>query len=207
MNLSPDGGVTPAPRRSGNLDAIAPAYNSGMRFDGDIDIPVIDWRHYLEHQLDMHHSHQSFATRRRLAARARRRGQPGDLVHRCAARRVALRPDARGVRGDRRVDGEHARASRGSAWRATSRRARSTAASTRTAARSRPATTSGTASSTTTPPGACTQVFPIYSSSRSVAGGPIEGGIFKCGLQTVDAAISAGEYGDLGAERRRARRG
>ena len=66
MNLSPDGGVTPAPRRSGNLDAIAAAYNVGMRFDGDIDIPVIDWRHYLEHQLDMHHSYQSFATRRRL---------------------------------------------------------------------------------------------------------------------------------------------
>ena len=73
MNLSPDGGVTPAPRRSGNLDAIAAAYNSGMRFDGDIDIPVIDWRHYLEHQLDMHHSYQSFATRRRLQLASRRR--------------------------------------------------------------------------------------------------------------------------------------
>jgi hypothetical protein len=66
MRLSPDGGVTPAPRRSGNLAAIQAAYQSGMRFDGHIDIPVIDWRHYLEEQLDMHHSHQSFATRRRL---------------------------------------------------------------------------------------------------------------------------------------------
>ena len=66
MNLSPDGGVTPAPRRHGSLEAMNAAYESGMRFDGDIDIPVIDWRHYLEEQLDMHHSHQSFATRRRL---------------------------------------------------------------------------------------------------------------------------------------------
>ena len=45
------------------------------------------------------------------------------------------------------------------------------------------------------PPGACTAVFPLYSNSRRVAGGPPEGGIFKCGLQSVGAAISAGVYG------------
>ena len=45
------------------------------------------------------------------------------------------------------------------------------------------------------PPGACTQPFPLYSNSRRVAGGPFEGGIFKCALQTVDAAIAAGVYG------------
>ena len=28
-----------------------------------------------------------------------------------------------------------------------------------------------------------------------MAGGPIEGGIFKCGLKSVDEAISAGDYG------------
>ena len=37
-----------------------------MVFRGKLDIPVIDWRHYLEHRLDMHHTHQSFATRQRL---------------------------------------------------------------------------------------------------------------------------------------------
>jgi hypothetical protein len=37
-----------------------------MVFDGDIDIPIIDWRHYLEDELDMHHSHQSFAARQRM---------------------------------------------------------------------------------------------------------------------------------------------
>jgi hypothetical protein len=65
INLSPDGGITPAPRRSGDITAIQAVYESGMRFDGDIDIPMIDWRHYLEEELDMHHSHQSFATRSR----------------------------------------------------------------------------------------------------------------------------------------------
>jgi hypothetical protein len=28
-----------------------------------------------------------------------------------------------------------------------------------------------------------------------VAGGPIQGGVFKCGLQSVDAAIANGVYG------------
>ncbi len=66
MSLSPDGGATPAPRREGDLDAIAAAYDSGMVFKGKLEIPIIDWRHYREHELNMHHTHQSFATRQRL---------------------------------------------------------------------------------------------------------------------------------------------
>ena len=66
MTLSPDGGVTPAARKSGNLDAMHAAYTSGIVFRGKIDIPTIDWRHYLEDALDMHNSHQSFASRQRM---------------------------------------------------------------------------------------------------------------------------------------------
>ena len=35
--------------REGSLEAMRAAYDSGLVFRGDIDIPVIDWRHYLEH--------------------------------------------------------------------------------------------------------------------------------------------------------------
>ena len=42
------------------------AYEKGLYFDGDIDIPIIDWRPYLEEVLDMHNSHQSFASRQRM---------------------------------------------------------------------------------------------------------------------------------------------
>ena len=45
------------------------------------------------------------------------------------------------------------------------------------------------------PAGTCTQEFQIHRSSRIVAGGPIEGGIFQCGLKSVDQAISDGDYG------------
>jgi hypothetical protein len=66
MSLSPDGGATPAARREGDREAGYAAYRSGMVFRGKIDIPLIDWRHYLEHRLDMHDSHQSFASRQRM---------------------------------------------------------------------------------------------------------------------------------------------
>jgi hypothetical protein len=44
------------------------------------------------------------------------------------------------------------------------------------------------------PAGACTQLFPPFATSRIVAGGPIEGGIFKCHLQPVQAALARGVY-------------
>ena len=52
--------------REGDRKAQHAAYESGLVFRGKLDIPVIDWRHYLEPFLDMHNSHQSFASRQRL---------------------------------------------------------------------------------------------------------------------------------------------
>jgi hypothetical protein len=70
----------PAPRTQGDLEAMQAAYESGLVFMGNIDIPIIDWRHYLEERLDMHNSHQSFASRQRIAMRVIR--TTGDLVYR-----------------------------------------------------------------------------------------------------------------------------
>lgn len=44
------------------------------------------------------------------------------------------------------------------------------------------------------PDGPCTQRFPIYSTSRIVAGAPIEGGIYKCALKPVERAVREGLY-------------
>jgi Tannase-like family of unknown function (DUF6351) len=193
IRLSPDGGVTPAPRRSGSIEAINAAYEVGMRFDGNIDIPVIDWRHYLEEQLDMHHSHQSFATRRRLQLA---RGNADNQVIWFTDARPAVAfdqtPEAFEVI-DEWMANLHAHPELGVAGNRPPR------------AVDRCFTTAGQEIAAgddvwngildNEPPGVCTQAFPIYSSSRRVAGGPIEGGIFKCGLQSVDAAIAAGAYG------------
>ena len=107
------------------------AYREGLYFDGDIDIPIIDWRPYLEEVLDMHNSHQSFASRQRMLDHDGRASN--QVIWFSAAGR---RPDARGVPRDGRVDA------------LTGRRPpmRSTAASRRRAPRSRVAQAPGTGS-------------------------------------------------------------
>ena len=67
MILSPDDtGLEPARRNVANPDAVQAAYSHGLVFTGNLDIPIIDWRHYLERELDMHNAHQSFASRQRM---------------------------------------------------------------------------------------------------------------------------------------------
>src|SRR5204862_7310352 len=66
--------ANPAPRRSGDLGAMHAAYRSGHVFTGGLDIPVIDLRQYLEPELDMHHSRQSFSARARLQSHPEGRG-------------------------------------------------------------------------------------------------------------------------------------
>jgi hypothetical protein len=46
------------------------------------------------------------------------------------------------------------------------------------------------------PTGACTRMFPIHGTSRTVAGGPCEGDVYACALQPVDRAIARGVYDD-----------
>ena len=38
-------------------------------------------------------------------------------------------------------------------------------------------------------------LFPVYGTSRIVAGGPFKGSIFKCDLKSVGKAIADGDYG------------
>ena len=194
MQLSPDGGVTPAARREGNREAGYAAYRSGMVFRGKLDIPVIDWRNYLEHRLDMHNSHQSFAARQRLL------NYDGD-----ASNQLIWFTDARPGAAqfnqtsqaflvlDRWI--ENIKANPG----------KSIAENKPADAKDACFATNGTLIATgddvwdgildDDPAGVCTQAFPIYSTSRIVAGGPIEGGVFKCALQPVERALAHGLYG------------
>jgi len=193
MNLSPDGGATPALRREGNLQAMHAAYRSGMVFVGRTDIPIIDWRNYLEESLNMHNSHQSFASRQRML------NEDGD-----ASNQVIWFTDARpAVAFDQTpmaiqvMDG----------WLGNIRTHPGL-----TVAQNKPAAavdscfaTNGTLIAAgdhvwngildNQPAGACTQAFPIHETSRIVAGGPIEGGVFKCYLKPVEWAIAQGLYG------------
>ena len=56
----------PATRHNGNINAMQAAYRSGQVFIGDVQVPIIDARHYLENELDMHHMSASFYSRLRI---------------------------------------------------------------------------------------------------------------------------------------------
>jgi hypothetical protein len=170
------------------------AYEAGLVFRGDIDIPIIDWRHYLEEQLDMHNSHQSFAARQRIRdARGNSDNQviwftdvAGDAEFDQTPQALEvidewmtniLNDPAAGVSGnrpaqavDRCFDADGNEIAAGDdVW-------------------------SGILDDG--PLGACAEHFPIYGTSRIVAGGPFKGSIFKCHLKSVADAIADGYYGD-----------
>jgi hypothetical protein len=185
---------TPAPRTHGDMDAIKAMYNSGLVFKGKTDIPTIDWHPYLEHKLNMHNVHQSFAIRKRIQSRmgnadhqaiwfTETRGAASDFdqvpmalevidewmsnIRANPGRSVAANRPARGV--DSCFDKDGVLMAKGSGvWDGVL---------------------------DTKPKGACTQAFPMYSTSRIVSGGPIEGGNFKCALKPVSKALTDGTYG------------
>lgn len=204
MRLSPDGGATPAPRTTGDRIAIGAAGSSGLVFRGDIDIPIIDWRHYLEDQLDMHNSHQSFAARQRMREHDRNAGN--QVVWFTDARPVVAfdqTPEALTV-----ID-EWMANIRNQPWRGVVGNKPALAVD-------RCFTTTGAEIARgdhvwdgildSQPAGACTTAFPLYGTSRTVAGGPLKGGVYACQRQPVAAAIGRGTYGSwlpTAAERQR----
>jgi len=191
MRLSPDGGVTPAPRREGDISAMNAAYNHGLYFDGDIDIPLIDQRDYLEEELNMHNSHQSFVSRRRML------DHDGD-----ASNQVIW---FIGPNPQRDIAAEALQVI--DQWLANIRQHPDL-----TVAQNKPAdatdrcfTSQGAEIARgahawdgildNNPAGDCTKAFPPHSTSRIVAGSPFRGGVYKCQLQSVDDAIARGLYG------------
>lgn len=203
MRLSPDGNL-PAPRTQGDLIAINAAYQSGMVFDGQLDIPVIDWRHYLEEVLDMHNSHQSFSARQRI--RNRMGHSDNQVIWFTDARPTILDdPEEPEPRDD--FDQTWMALEVLHEWLMNIR-----ANPQRSIGENRPAAAVDSCFNTQgeliaagadvwdgilddRALGVCTQQFPTYTTSRMVAGGPIEGSIFKCALKPVATALSDGTYG------------
>lgn len=207
MTLSNDPDV-PAPRTQGDMQAIEASYTSGMVFDGELNIPVIDWRHYLEEVLDMHNSHQSFAARQRIINRM---GHADNQViwftdGRPTTFDTDRDPDGRGRPSDD-YDQTWEALEVLDEWVLNIRNNphKSIAENRPTGAVDSCFDSDGQSLASGhdvwngildhNAPGACTQQFPLYSTSRIVAGGPIEGGIFKCQLKPVATAIADGTYG------------
>ncbi len=153
------------------------AYREGLYFDGDIDIPIIDWRPYLEERLDMHNSHQSFASRQRMLDHDGRASNQVIWFSQPDDSRIL---EAFGVMDEWLLEGRPPEA--------TDRCFTATGAE---IARG-PRVWDGILNSRAE--GACTAAFRLHSTSRIVAGGPLRGGVYKCALQPVGKAIARGLY-------------
>lgn len=193
MNLSPDGGVTPAPRRQGDIEAMHGAYDEGLVFRGAADIPFIDWRHYLEEELDMHHSSQSFATRQRMDDEQGNHdnqiiwftdARPERQFDQTAMALEVLHDWIMNIKAD---------PSSGIGANKPAGAVDSCFATDGTLLASGSDVWDGILDDG--PAGACTEVMPPYSTSRREAGGPITGLHFKCQTRTVDQAVAEGAYG------------
>lgn len=200
MNLSPDGGVTPAPRRTGDVVAIQNAYRSGLVNLGapPREIPIIEARDNLEQVLNMHNSHQSFAVRERMIE------NQGDADNQAI---WWLKTDAEG-------DSPYAADFYNRAFDTIDQWISNLEADPEaTVAEARPEAAADTcfevdgdviASGNDVwdgvldgkPAGACTSQFEIHSTSRIVAGGPITGDVYKCRTMPVATAVDEGLYGD-----------
>jgi Tannase-like family of unknown function (DUF6351) len=191
MRLSPDGGVTPAPRREGDISAMNAAYTHGLYFDGDIDVPLIDERDYLEEELNMHNSHQSFVSRQRML------DHDGDASNQLI---WFIGPNPQ-----RDIAAEALQVI--DQWLANIRQhpELSVAQNKPADAVDRCFTSQGAEIArgehvwdgilNDLPKGACTETYPLHSTSRIVAGSPFRGGVYKCQLQSVGDAIARGLYG------------
>jgi len=182
----------PAPRFNGSTAAATAAYQSGNVFMGKLNIPVMDVRMYLDHELNIHHTWAALSTRQRLLnAGTDIRLQPiwishkpynpmwdaiavmdqwltraalnnGDLI---SARPPAATDRCLSSEGDVIYEGEQAWDGR---WNHQ-------------------------------PDGNCTRLMPFNQSSRQIAGESIAGNTFQCALIPVEQAIVEGFYGDIDA--------
>ena len=192
MNLSPDDrGAEPAPRSAADPGAIEAAYERGLVFVGALDIPIIDWRHYLERQLDMHNAHQSFAARKRMV------NQDGDASNQViwftdvedAAERFDQTPMAFAVI-DQWMENLKAHPERGVAGNKPERAIDSCFGSDGSLLYAGDDAWAGILDES--PDGPCTAQLPLYGTSRIAAGAPMTGDIFKCHLHPVEQAIASG---------------
>lgn len=186
MRLSQAG--EPAPRQEGNDQAIRGAMLHGQVFLGLVDLPIIDLRHYLEDELDMHHVIASFAVRQRIQRAGLSTKQ--QLIWVAHKNHDAI-PRALEVL-DRWV--KNLKANPG----ATVIEARPSDAMDTCFDENGSVIASGDevwdGPWNQTHPGACSRVYPSYSTSRMVAGEDVAGDLFKCVLQPIEKAIANGVY-------------
>lgn len=181
-----ESGAAFAPRTTGDLEAIEAAYRSGLVFLGEIEAPVINLLPYLEPHLDMHNSRQSFSIRERLLKARGQEGLENHVILAFEGEELAAplglaalkdleswldegqRPE--GLQDACLDSGGNLLGAGEDVW-------------------------NGVLTEDPADDGLCARTFPIFSSSRIVAGDDIRDSTFKCFKVAVDEALAGGFYG------------
>ena len=183
----------PAPRTAGDPIAMRAAYSSGHVFGGRLDVPALDHRQYMERELDMHNSHQSFAVRQRVQQYM---GHSDNLVVWFTDTTPGT-PKASQTLEALAVMDEWMRNMRLAPGKGIVGNKPTKAVDSCFDLQGKPIYAGGDAWSgilDNGAPGTCTQKFPLYGTSRIVAGAPIEGGIYNCARKPVEQAVADGTY-------------
>lgn len=200
-NMTHEGQGGMAKRSVGSNVASQAAYDAGLVFLGIANLPIIDLRHYLDDQLDMHHSVASFVSRQRI------QNAMGNSDHQLIwmmqrndklSRRDILRSlpikDALLVL-DQWIINMRSYPEKSLAQN------RPSSASDRCYDLNGNVIDSGEATWdgqwNNKPVGACQQQFPHYQTSRLAAGGSIYSDTLQCKRIPVSKAIARGIYGDV----------
>ncbi len=179
-----------AQRKPSDPEAIKNGYRYGQVFIGKAELPILEIRHYLEEELNMHHTMASFETRLRMQEyQGHNENQVIWISHKdhipidkgieyldqwLLAIRASKDKDPVSTKPaslvDSCIDAQGSVQFEGTGvwdgeWN-------------------------------NKPAGKCSQIYPTYSNIRVQAGGPWAGSIFKCGRIPVSDAIKAGLYGD-----------
>lgn len=197
------GQATNWPQRTpGSPSAAKAAYDSGLVFLGLADVPIIDLRHYLEPDLDMHHSLASFVSRARIDYAMGRSDhhliwmmqKPEKMSRREVIRSLPIDDALRLL--DQWIINQQ-RHPQQDLWQS-----RPNTASDRCYDQYQHILAQGAnvwdgqwngADSV----GYCQQRFPHYQQSRMLAGESIYGDVLLCDRISIDQAIERGMYGDV----------
>ena len=183
----------PAPRTAGDAIAMRAAYSSGHVFRGRLDVPALDHRQYMERELDMHNSHQSFAVRQRVKQYM---GHSDNLVVWFTDTTPGTPKASQSLEALAVMD-EWMRNMRLAPGKGIVGNKPTKAVDSCFDLQGKPIYAGGDAWSgilDSGAPGTCTQKFPLYGTSRIVAGAPIEGGIYNCARKPVEQAVADGTY-------------
>jgi len=177
-----------APRFIGSIEAMQAAYRSGQVFIGKVSLPIIDIRHYLEDDLDMHHISATFYSRLRIEQAnghaknhiiwlAHKNFDPITPAFKMMEQWLLAEKSSDVITAKPNLLQDSCFAADGSIL-----------------AQGRGIWDGDWNNKTL---GRCQKVYPMYSTSRIQAGANWAGDMFKCQLIPISKAIDKGIYGDI----------